>query len=276
MGRWLLALGASFGTPAIIRFTGTVHRFLLRPEECQGDLLRLQGAEAHHAAVVLRVRPGEAASVLDGVGSEFRGIVESVSKSAVQIRVRERIQHPARATELHLVVALLKGRAWDTVLEKATELGVTSIQPLAAERCVVRLSAPEALEKLAGWRATTISAAKQCGTPWLPRLGAPLTPAEWLRQKSDTGLQIIAALEANRGTIRQAVTHFAVTRGGPPEQVALIIGPEGDFTGAEYAAFRAAGVIPISLGPFVLRADTAVVAALAIAAAELSELHGNR
>ena len=252
-----------------------MHRFFLTPERALAETLTLSEEESHHAANVLRVRAGELATVLDGLGTEYRGVIEHVAKRAVTVRVRERVQHSARPVELSLAIALLKGRAWDAVLEKATELGVTRIQPLEAERSIVRFKVGEAAMKLVGWRATTIAAAKQCGTPWLPHVLSPLPPEAWLRSVGPAGsvpeLLLVASLESGAGSIRTAVAEFAARRGRRPISAAVVVGPEGDFTAAEYAAFWRAGAVPFTLGPLVLRADTAVVAALAVAGAELSE-----
>lgn len=243
---------------------------------CRDTVLMLSGAEAHHAATVLRVRRGEPVIVLDGEGLELRGSVDHVEKNAVRLRVEERREHPVRRNQVRLAVALLKGRAWDLVLEKATELGAASIQPLSAERCVARVTSAEADAKLAGWRATTIAAAKQCGTPWLPRLLAPLSPDAWLRGPEATvtagNVCLVASLEPGAGTIRSVVARAALRSGAEGLGVTGIVGPEGDFTVAEYAAFARAGVEPVTLGPLVLRADTAAIALLAVAAAELGNL----
>ena len=258
------------------RFISQVHRFFLPPDLAIGDVLTLSAEESHHAANVLRVRIGEAAIVLDGAGKELRGGIESITKRAVAIRVHERFCHPRRAVELHLAVALLKGPAWDVVMEKATELGAAVIQPLAAERSIPRIASKETSPKRAGWRATTIAAAKQCGTPWLPRLSNPLSPEAWLSSWGHTGprldLLLVASLESGTRSIRAAMAEFFARHGRRPQSVAVVVGPEGDFTPAEYGKFREFGAMPFTLGPLVLRADTAVVAALAIAGAEFSSL----
>lgn len=245
-----------------------MHRFYMPPESCGGAQVTLMGSEAHHAVSVLRVRVGEPVVVLDGVGRELRGRIEHVGKHEVGVRVEERREFPPRDVVVHLAVALLKGRAWDVVLEKATELGAASIQPLAADRCVARVADDDVPAKLAGWRTTTIAAAKQCGTTWLPDLRPPVRPASWCGQeegkRSPGHRSLVAALEPGAVTIRSALAGTGV------KSVTVIIGPEGDFTAEEYAGFRAAGAVPISLGSLVLRADTAVIAALAVAGAELA------
>ena len=244
-----------------------MHRFFLAPELCNGAELTLDGAEAHHAFAVLRVQPGDPVCVLDGHGQEVHGRVAHAGKRSVTVRVEERRRHPPRSTSVHVAIALLKGRAWDAVLEKATELGAASIQPLIAERCVARVSPDEAAAKLAGWRATTIAAAKQCGTPWLPVLHPPARVDAWAQTDMEPlrGPRLVAALETETVSIPAALSRC------PGPSVTVIVGPEGDFTPAEHALFRAAGVLPVTLGPLVLRADTAVLAAVAVASAVLRE-----
>lgn len=253
-----------------------MHRFYLDPEFCRGASLRLSGPEAHHALTVLRVRVGEPVIILDGRGTELHGFVDHVEKHSVVLRVAERREYLARRNVVHLAVALLKGRAWDLVLEKATELGVASIQPLSAERCVSRILTAEAAAKIAGWRATTIAAAKQCGTPWLPALMSPLSPQAWLNHRDlkplVRNIDLVASLEPGARTIRSVMAQALQKRGSEDSHVTAIVGPEGDFTPAEYTTFTRAGVEPVTLGPLVLRADTAVIAMLAIVAAELAEL----
>ena len=259
---------------AFSRFSSGVHRFFLPTELTLREPLTLSPEDSHHAANVLRVRAGEAVIILDGVGTEIRGVIHSVSKQTVTVTVRERVRYPERLVQLQLAVALLKGRAWDAVLEKATELGAAVIQPLAAERSIVQVTAAVAQSKLAGWRATMIAAAKQCGTPWLPDFPNPTTPHDWLRSLGSSSrspeLRLVASLESGAGSIRAAVANFATGHGRRPQSVAVVVGPEGDFTTTEYAAFRAAGVVPFTLGSLVLRADTAAVAALAVAGAEMA------
>ncbi len=232
--------------------------------------MTLSGAEAHHAVAVLRVRTGEPITVLDGCGREFHGQVGHVGKHSVTLEISDRRERPVRSCEVHLAVALLKGRAWDAVLEKATELGAASIQPLSVDRCVARVTAEDVTSKIAGWRATTIAAAKQCGTPWLPTLSAPQRLEAWIQSGRQEGRtterRLVASLESEAVTIRSALS------GGPHRRITVVIGPEGDFTPAEYGQLHSAGVVAVTLGSLILRADTAVIAALAVCAAELREM----
>lgn len=234
-----------------------MHRFLLPPEACRGDLVSLDEADSRHAARVLRLQAGDEVEVLDGAGGRLRCRIATLGRKAVTAAVEARGFAPAEPFAVTLALALLKGRAMDYAIQKATELGARAIQPVAAERCVAHVAPEEAAAKLAGWRATAVEACKQCGNPWLPELRAPVPPGE-LPRMAGGGALLVASLEPARRRIADALA-------ARPAAVTLCIGPEGDFTPAEYALLRDAGAQPVTLGPHVLRADTAALAALALA-----------
>lgn len=234
-----------------------MHRFLLPPEACRGDAVTLDEADSHHAARVLRLNAGEVVEVLDGAGTRLRCRLMAVGRKAVTAAVEARQAGPAEPFAVTLALALLKGRAMDYAIQKATELGARVIRPFAAERCVAHVASGEAAAKLAGWRATAVEACKQCGNPWLPEFRAPVPVAE-LPRMAGGGTLLVASLEPGRRRIADALA-------GRPAAVTVCLGPEGDFTPGEYAALRSAGAVAVSLGPHVLRADTAAIAALALA-----------
>lgn len=233
-----------------------MHRFLLPPEACRGDAVTLDEADSHHAARVLRLNPGDAVEVLDGAGTRLTCRLSAVGKRAVTAAVEARVTTPAEPFAVTLALALLKGRALDYAIQKATELGVRVIQPLAAERCVAHVAPGDLSAKLAGWRATAAEACKQCGNPWLPEIRAPIPVVE-LPRTAGPGTLLVASLEPGGRRVADALA-------GRPAAVTICLGPEGDFTPAEYAALRAAGALPVTLGPHVLRADTAAITALAL------------
>lgn len=233
-----------------------MHRFLLPPAACRGDLVALDEADSHHAARVLRLQAGDEVEVLDGAGARLRCRIATVGRKAVTAAVEARGFEPAEPFAVTLALALLKGRAMDYAIQKATELGARIIQPLVAERCVAHVAPAEAAAKLAGWRATAIEACKQCGNPWLPELRVPL-PVSELPGTAGTGALLVASLEPARRRLADALA-------ARPSAVTVCVGPEGDFTPAEYAELRAAGAQPVTLGPHILRADTAALAALAL------------
>lgn len=247
-----------------------MHRFLVPPALAVSDTFELPEREAHHAASVLRVQPGEVVHVLDGHGCELHCAVTTVTRRAVTLAVRERIRHPRPAWRITLCPAMLKGKAFDLLLQKATELGASRLIPIRCERTVAQPAADDTADKLEKWRATCVEAAKQCGTPWLPELENPVTPAALLKRAEPFDLALVASLAAGAAHPRKVLGEFTARHGHLPKNLAVWIGPEGDFTAAELSLLENSGVRPITLGPYTLRAETAVLYTLAILAHELS------
>ena len=269
-----------------------MHRFFL------SDLTApaLTGSESHHARQVLRLRKGDEVTVFDGAGNFARCQVAGITREAVALRPVERGQTPPLPCRITLACAIIK-KNMDFIVQKATELGAAAIVPLITERTIAR---PEKSDR---WREIALEACKQCGNNWLPEIAAPLPVKEFLLrtvQSTDAGvatalsrraapnapterggyneqrqsvvraavggtdafdLKVVAALEPGAKPLRQVLT--------PAKSVCVLIGPEGDFTPAEYAAARTAGYWPVTLGPLVLRADTAALYALSIVHHEL-------
>lgn len=250
-----------------------MHRFFLPPEACQQEIVTLGDDDSRHAACVLRVNPGELIEILDGAGALLHGVVTTVTKSLVSARILRRQLLPVPTTAISLLQALVKSKAWDTILQKATELGTHRIAPLAAARSVRVFSPADAARKLSGWRSTMIEAAKQCGTPWLPTIETPVTPGEWLKKSSIHGrpeLLLLCSLESNARRIGTVFSDFLQRYRRQPKTIAIAIGPEGDFSPEELQQFRSSGAIPITLGRLVLRADTAAIAGIAVIQHELT------
>ncbi len=250
-----------------------MHRFFLSPEACHQELVELGDDDSRHAARVLRVNPGDSIEILDGVGAVLHCVVSNVAKSAVSARVLRRQRIPASIASITLLQALVKTKAWDAILQKATELGTNRIVPLAAARSVCVLSPADAAGKLSGWRTTMIEAAKQCGTPWLPTIETPVTPGQWLQNNSHVtrpDMLLLCSLEPAAGHLGTVFSEFLRQHDHPPQTIAIAIGPEGDFSPEELQAFKSANSIPITLGRHVLRADTAAIAAIAVVQHELT------
>lgn len=200
--------------------------------------------------------------VLDGEGGKIDAEVISASKRETTVRAVTRHHTPKPAVALVLVQAMLKGKALDTVLEKSVELGAARIVLLETERGVARIAPEDAERKRALLTQTLVEAAKQSGNPWLPVLQGPVALRDFLKAesgKSEAKL-LVASLEAGAPTIGKALGNLDQT----VSTLLVAIGPEGDFSPAEYDALKASGAIPVSLGPLVLRAETAAIAALAI------------
>ncbi len=242
-----------------------MHRFHIPPGTASKAEVTLSPEESHHALRVLRLSPGGAVTLLDGAGGEARGVVVTADKRAVRIAVRERIVHPPLPCAVTLLQALPKGRLMDTIVEKATELGAARIVPLLTAQTVSRPDEDHAASKLEKWRTTALEAVKQCGNPWLPRVEAPVSFAEFLRRKERFDLALVASLHPGARPMRAVFEEFQARENRRPASVAVWVGPEGDFTTQEIAALLSAGVQPITLGRLVLRCDTAAVTTLALA-----------
>ncbi|MBI5394307.1 MAG: 16S rRNA (uracil(1498)-N(3))-methyltransferase [Verrucomicrobia bacterium] len=240
-----------------------MHRFFLPPEKCRDAVLRLSESDAHHAADVLRVRPGERVVVLDGVGDELMCTVEAIAKHEVTVRVTQRGRIAPLPYQITLVQALTKSKTLDTIIQKAVELGAARVVLLQSERSVSQIEEDAAAAKLDRWQTTVIEAAKQCGAAWLTRVEGPLTPQAWLAKGDRFDVMLLASLQSDAKHPRVHIEQFIAERGKLPVNVAVCVGPEGDYTPAELNAFRGAGALPITLGQLVLRSETASAYCLA-------------
>ena len=247
-----------------------MHRFYLPPESCGSGVLRLEGREAHHAANVLRLKRGELATVLDGVGNEYLCAVESCSRHAVALAVSLKNFAPPPPCSITLLLAVPRGKIIESVIQKAVELGARRVVPLLTEHVVTRLDDEDAAGKRGKWQQVAIEAIKQCGAAWLPRIEAPTTIAAFLAQRPAFDLALVGSLQAKRRYPRECFQEYQARHGRPPQTVGVWIGPEGDFTPDELQAIEAGGAQPISLGRLVLRVETAAVYCLSILNYELN------
>ncbi|KAF3998465.1 16S rRNA (uracil(1498)-N(3))-methyltransferase [Glaciimonas immobilis] len=220
-----------------------------------GITVTLPEAVAHHINV-LRLPLDTPVTLFNGSGGEFIATIASLERKRVSVEVKTFSPREAELPyAITLAQALPESSKLDWIIEKAVELGAAGIQPLSAQRCVVRLAADRVEKKQAHWQAVIISAAEQSGRNRLPHL-APLTSlSDWLGQK-DLHKRIILS---PRG--EASLSDWA--RHQPPQSVALLIGPEGGFTDAEESAACAQGALMLSMGARILRTETAGLAALA-------------
>jgi 16S rRNA (uracil1498-N3)-methyltransferase len=242
----------------------SLSRFFLAADQWpEGGLMRLGEEEAHHCTRVLRKRAGDEVEVFDGRGRVARGRIEGARKDEVMVAVESETRHPALAHEVHVLPALIKGEAFEWLLEKAVELGAASVRPVITANSVVQWDAAQGEKKMAKWRRHMLEAAKQCHTPFLPELRAPVVLAEALAEAlGDSEGEVLKLVPALFGEVRSLAG--AVGEWGERRRRAMVlIGPEGDFLEGELQAAVAAGFQPVTLGPLILRAETAVVATLA-------------
>jgi len=226
-------------------------------EAAGGRVVRLPEEEARHARMSRRLSVGDALELFDGLGHEANATISAVSRGAVEVSVGPLISRPRSRPMLKLAVAMPKAPRQDALVEKCTELVGAAIPPLITERPV----AVGADHKLARWRRTTIEAAKQSGQCWLPELRPPLILGECLRETADFDL-ILAALLGRGGTTPSILDLAGQIHAA--RSVLAFIGPEGDFSPPEAQALLAAGARPVSLGPNVLRIETAALAVAAV------------
>ena len=230
-------------------------RFFCPQPLVAGATVSLPEAVAHHIQVV-RLAPGDVITLFNGEGGEVQASLVAVAKRSVTAEIQA---HVAREAELPYAVtlaqALPEASKMDWIIEKAIELGAAGIVPLAAQRCVVRLSAERAEKKLAHWQAIIVSASEQCGRNRLAQL-APLQEFNGWSKQQDLHKRIILTPRAE-----QSLADWA--RHQPPQAVTVMVGPEGGFSEAEEKAALAAGAIGLAMGPRILRTETAGLTALA-------------
>lgn len=229
----------------------------------------MDGREAHHALHVLRVRRGEQITILDGAGQEVLCEVQDSGRDRLQLRVLQRKVHPPLLCKITLLQAVPKAKLIESIIQKATELGAYRIVPLLAERVVTQLDAEDAAQKAEKWQGVAIEAIKQCGAPWLPKVETPMTPQQFLARQEAFDLPLIGSLQPGSRHPRVFFQDFEAGHGHRPQTASVWIGPEGDFTPEEIAQVQAAGAHPITLGPLVLRTETAATYCLSVLNYEL-------
>jgi 16S rRNA (uracil1498-N3)-methyltransferase len=177
---------------------------------------------------------------------------------------------PPLRCRITLAQAIPKGKNMDLIVQKAVEIGAAGIVPILSDRTVVRLDAEDAAQKQSKWQIVAIEAAKQCGQNWLPEVHTPCTLAQFFSERPSFDLQLIGSLQSDALHLKQILAdHSAEHEGKRPASALMLIGPEGDFTPAELNLARSHGCRPITLGPIILRVETAAIYCLSILSYEL-------
>lgn len=231
-------------------------RFYCPPPLTTGQTVALPAPVAHHLHV-LRMQPGAALTLFDGRGGQYAATLAELGKKAASAHIDAfddaEVELPYAVT---LAQGLPEGSKMDWIIEKAVELGVAAVQPLAAQRSVVRLSGERAEKRHAHWQGVIESASEQCGRNRLAQLSPVVDFKRWLAQEAS----VPRILLSPRAT--QSLAGWA--KGVGPQALTLVVGPEGGFTDEEEDAAVAAGALMLSIGPRVLRTETAALAALAL------------
>lgn len=241
-----------------------LRQFLSPQARLDATHIQLDRAESHHLVAVRRARPGEPVEVFAGDGREWTTELEETDRAAARLRIREARQQPPLRPAVTLVCALIQGKPWEWLLQKATELQATRIIPLLSARCGIRLDERHIATKALKWRTLLIEACKQSGNGFLPELESPRTFDALLgdlRAAAIGGsLALAASLESGARPLRTIAEDSSTN--GLPGEIWCLIGPEGDFSPEEYHALQALPAQPFRLGPAILRTETAALAAL--------------
>lgn len=231
-----------------------IHRIHCPCDLAPEQQLTLEGSAAHYLGRVLRVVPGQNIVLFNGDGSDYVSEVQQAGKNRLQLLVQSRLPAVGESPLSVLVVqAISRGERMDQTLQKCTELGAQAFQPVFSERVEVRLRGEKLAKRLEHWRRVVISACEQSGRARVPEVHSPTGLFEWL-QAGSAAQRVVLAPAADR----------PLSRMESALQVELVVGPEGGFSDEELASLVSGGVSPASLGPRVLRTETAAAAAMAV------------
>jgi 16S rRNA (uracil1498-N3)-methyltransferase len=240
-----------------------MHRFHLRPDHWESATLDAE--ESHHCLNVLRLSEGERVTVFDGAGREGQAVIASTTGSKAILKISSTSTTPPPHCEITLAQAIPKGKNMDLIVQKTVELGAARIVPLLSDRTIVQIEASEVAKKREKWTAIALEACKQCGQNYLPEVAAPVSPKTFAEQLDKGDLHLIASLQPDARPIKTVLAERAQT----PKRVTIFVGPEGDFTPAEIAMAKSHGCQPVTLGPIILRTETAAIYCLSVLGHEL-------
>src|SRR5712691_8395662 len=246
-----------------------MHRFYVSSENWNPDALSLRDAEAHHARDVLRMKRGDRAVLFNGRGREITAEIIDLSCDEVHLRRLQETETPPFRCRITLGQAIPKGKNMDLIVQKAVEIGAAEIAPLISERTIVDLGPKEAEQKRAKWQQIAIEAAKQCGQNWLPAVHRPRKLKQFFSEESPHDLRLIGSLQPDAIHLKKILSAYLEQHRDRPTAVLMMVGPEGDFTPAELALAKTHGCLPITLGPIILRVETAAIYCLSVLSYEL-------
>lgn len=225
--------------------------------------------ESHHLVTVNRAKIGDTVVAFNGRGSEWICELTSDRKQGAALKVRFPQKARPLPYEITLGQALPKGASMDAIIRKATEIGAARIVPLESERTQVHLDSDRSDKKIDKWQIAALEAAKQCGNPFLPEITPLQKASAFMETAKGYDLKLIASLQPGAKSLKTVLANFRSTQNRAPKKVLWLVGPEGDFTPAEMSLSQSTGFEPITLGPLVLRCETAAVYALSVLSYEL-------
>lgn len=245
-------------------------RFFIDPGRIYGKLARITGPDVVHITRVLRLGIGSTVVVLDGRGKSYEAEIQSAGRDEVVCEIKkELLTAPACPVKVTLVQGIPKGDKMELIIQKGTELGVSRVIPLICSRAVVKLGGERVSRKSERWQRIALEAAKQCRRPDVPEVSDPADLARVLTGLPEKCLALIPWEEENKVSLKD-ILH----KNNAGEEIYVFIGPEGGFTPGEVEQARAAGVRPVTLGPRILRTETAGIAVLALVLCRWGDLGG--
>ncbi len=241
-----------------------MHRFFLPTAEWNSASPSLSDHESHHALDVLRLGAGDRIVVFDGVGGEATAQIIAVEGKRAHLRLLQKAVTQPLPCAITLAQAIPKGKNMEFIIQKAVELGAARIVPLLSDRTVVHLDAQELEKKRTKWRETALEACKQCGQNRVPEIDLPRSPKAFFESGERFDLQLIASLQPDARKVKTVLAEYPA-----PSSALVLVGPEGDFTPAELSLAKSHGCQPVTLGPIILRTETAALYCLSVLAHEL-------
>ncbi len=246
-----------------------MRRFFVERIHPDGGIIRVTGSEARHMTRVLRMGPGDRLVIMDDTGARYQAVITSVSQDEALLMPERSLPVPMPSPlEITLCPSLLKSRPMDLLIQKASELGVTRIQPHISSRSVVHIEGKRAESRMRHWKEIAVNSAKQADRTVPARVEVPVSFKEVMARWRDRLVPRILLWEAEdsadlKGFLRQSP---------PADALAVVVGPEGGFHPDEVRAARDAGFSPVSLGRRILRAETAALAVTAVVQYEWGDL----
>ncbi|HEY7001675.1 MAG TPA: 16S rRNA (uracil(1498)-N(3))-methyltransferase [Candidatus Udaeobacter sp.] len=248
-----------------------MHRFFVSPEKWNTGALTLAGSEAHHARDVLRMRVGEKLVLFNGRGREMTAEIVDLGSDEIGLRKLHEAETPPLQSRIVLGQAIPKGKNMDLIVQKAVEIGAAEIAPIVSDRTIVQVDSETAAQKQSKWQQIAVEAAKQCGQNWLPHVHAPRRLSQLFSAAAGESfdLLVIGSLQPGAQHLKNVLAEYSTEHQRRPRSVLMLVGPEGDFTPAELELARRHGCRPITLGPIILRVETAAIYCLSILSYEL-------
>ena len=245
-----------------------MHHFFVTPQQVSGDKIRIEGGDVNHMKNVLRMKLHEKAEISDGESRTYLCEVEAYEEDVAVLHILEEMEADTEpASKLYLFQGLPKSDKMELIVQKAVELGVYQVIPVAMKRSVVRLDDKKAVKKADRWNSIAESAAKQAGRSRIPEVTMPLSYNEALKMAEELDVTLLpyelaGGMEVTREVIRQIKSG---------QSVGIFIGPEGGFEPEEVDAAVSMGAKVITLGRRILRTETAGLATLAVLMFELEQ-----